>query len=152
MNRNKFSSMAIVLLLSTFFTTSWNTPRHAHTPMPILITAPFSYTGGSGNNASFSGPFNASGAISTSGFATMDAVLLGDGTIYHCVITLTDDNGSFTIHEQCQLHTNPWKGRWEIVSGTGIYSNLKGNGSNLMPATYGGEAAQAWEILSGVIY
>jgi len=51
------------------------------------------------------------------------------------VVTLTasDGSGTITIHQECQFATSPPKGRWEIVSGTGAYANVRGNGSLRMP-------------------
>ena len=56
------------------------------------------------------------------------------GYTAHCVIVLQPSSGgTITIHQQCQFATNPPTGQWQIVSGTGTYANLKGNGSLLMP-------------------
>jgi len=58
-----------------------------------------------------------------------------NGTIAHCVVTLMPSTGgSIIIDQECQFATSyPYKGRWEIVSGTGAYANLNGNGSLTMP-------------------
>ncbi len=51
------------------------------------------------------------------------------------------------LHEVCvpaPYPTGQGKGRWEIVSGTGAYANLNGNGSLTMP---GNE-----EAMTGFIY
>lgn len=79
------------------------------------------------------GTFVATGALNISGKVTMHVE--ANGMTDHCVVTLTPDDGSgtITIHQQCQFATNPIKGRWQIVSGTGDYADLKGNGSLLMP-------------------
>jgi hypothetical protein len=66
------------------------------------------------------------------------------GKIFHCEVVLYATDGTITIHQECQTATSPWKGRWEIVSGTGAYVNLKGNGSLLMPPNT--------EAMTGVIY
>lgn len=65
----------------------------------------------------------------------MDVGLNENGMIAHCVVVLTPDDGSgtITIHQQCEFATDPAKGQWEVVSGTGAYANLKGNGDLLMP-------------------
>jgi hypothetical protein len=85
--------------------------------------------------ASQDGTFTATGAFTLSGDALMIVTPNANGTIAHCVMTLTpsDGSGTITIHQECQFSTNPSKGRWEIVSGTGAYADLKGNGSLLMP-------------------
>jgi hypothetical protein len=67
--------------------------------------------------------------------------------IAHCIITLTDDNGTIIIHEECQRGSIPHKGRWEIVSGTGDYANLRGNGSLTMSGPF-----ELEEDLVGFIY
>jgi hypothetical protein len=67
----------------------------------------------------------------------MNIGLLGgpQGTVAHCVVTLTasDNSGTIVIDQECQFASSPPKGRWEIVSGTGAYANLFGNGSLTMP-------------------
>lgn len=81
----------------------------------------------------------------------MVAHLNANGMVYHCIWTLTADNGSaFVLKEECVMATNPIKGQWQIVSGTGEYSNLRGNGSSLMPDV--GNPAISQEDLTGVIY
>lgn len=150
MKRNKFFSVAITLLLIAFFTTSWLSPTQAQKPIPVSITVPFGYTSGAFPDITFTGPFTISGAFETSGTAIMVAHLNANGMVYHCIWTLTDDKGTFTLHEQCEMGSTPVKGRWEIVSGTGIYSNLRGNGSSLMPDV--GDPAIYQEDLKGVIY
>ena len=77
-----------------------------------------------------------------------------NGIRAHCVVTLipSDGSGTIIIDQQCQFATSmpaPYptgqgKGRWEIVSGTGAYANLNGNGSLTMPANE--------EAMTGYIY
>jgi len=67
-----------------------------------------------------------------------------NGTTAHCVVTLIASDGTIIIHQQCQFATDPPEGRRQIVSGTGAYANLKGNGSLLMPPDS--------EAMTGVIY
>lgn len=81
---------------------------------------------------------------------TVVAHLNANAMVYHCIWTLTDDEGTFILHEQCEMGSTPVKGRWEIVSGTGKYSNLRGNGSALMP--YVGDDNIYEEDLTGVIF
>jgi hypothetical protein len=95
---------------------------------------PFGYTSGAFPDITFTGPFFISGAFYASGVAVMVAHLNANAMTYHCVWTLTDNNGdAFVLKEECEMATNPIKGQWQIVSGTGIYANLRGNGSALMP-------------------
>ena len=72
-------------------------------------------------------------ALNISGSAEMVVGFNNNQVRAHCVVILTAPNGTITIHQECVFATNPPKGRWEIVSGTGAYANLKGNGSLLMP-------------------
>jgi hypothetical protein len=67
-----------------------------------------------------------------------------NGTRAHCVVTLIAPDGVIIIHQECQFATSPPSGRWEIVSGTGAYVNLRGNGSLTMPANQ--------EAMTGFIY
>ncbi|MCX6262888.1 MAG: hypothetical protein NTY95_18970 [Bacteroidia bacterium] len=124
-----------------------------NTPAPnktqVSITVPFTFTGGTFPNFTFAGPFTITGAIEASGSAIMDATVNINFMVYHCIWTLTDGNGTITLHEQCEMGSTPVKGRWEIVSSTGTYSNLRGNGSALMPDRGDGFN---WELLTGVIY
>jgi len=126
-------------------------PTLAFKPSPVSITVPFALTGGTFPNLTFSGKFSISGAFEASGDVIMEAAINTNGKVYHCIWTLTDGNGTITIHEQCQLGSTPIKGRWEIVSGTGTYANLRGNGSSLMPSGVDGIPAY-WELLTGVIF
>ena len=151
MKQNKFFSVAITLLLIAFFTTSWVSPTQAQKPTPVSITVPFEFTGGEFPIFTFTGPFTISGAFEASGTAIMVAQLNTNAMVYHCIWTLTADNGgTFILHEYCQMGSTPVKGRWEIVSGTGIYANLRGNGSSLMPDVGNPDISQ--ENLTGVIY
>ena len=151
MKRNKFYSVAITLLLIAFFTTSWLSPTQAQKRTPVSITVPFGYTSGAFPDITFTGPFTISGAFEASGTAIMVAHLNTNSMVYHCIWTLTADNGSsFVLKEECVMATNPIKGQWQIVSGTGEYSNLRGNGSSLMPDVE--DPAISQEDLTGVIY
>jgi Protein of unknown function (DUF3224) len=93
-------------------------------PSPVSITA--SFTGGV--FPSWTGTFTASGAIETSGKVTMDIDPNVNGIRAHFVLTLESSNGTITINQNCQFSTSPPKGNWKIVSGTGAYADLKGNG------------------------
>ena len=81
-----------------------------------------------------------------------------NGIRAHCVVTLipSDGSGTIIIDQECQFATSmpaPYptgqgKGRWEIVSGTGAYANLNGNGSLTMPVIQQGIE----EAMTGVIF
>jgi hypothetical protein len=109
----------------------------------ITITAPFIDIG---TFPIFPGTFTTTGALNISGTATMDANFNADFTIAHCIITLTDNYGTITIHEECQFVTIPHNGKWKIVSGTGAYAHLRGHGTNTMSGP-----AELEEDLVGVI-
>jgi hypothetical protein len=141
-------------LILTFFTTIWESPIQAQKGTSGLITVPFVYTGGSFPNFVYTSPFTISGTFKATGTAEMDAnvTVYADFSVYDCNWTLTNDEGNIKLHEKCHITTSSAIGMWEIVSGTGDYANLPGNGSALMPALYGGVPAEAWEILTGVIF
>jgi hypothetical protein len=141
MKQNKLFSAAIALLLIAFFTMSWiptPTPGAKHTPVTITGIYDFSTL------PNVSGTFTTSGALTISGTTTMDVVPNVNSIRFHCEIVLYATDGTITIHQECQGATSPWKGRWEIVSGTGAYANLRGNGLVLMPPNT--------EAMTGFIY
>jgi hypothetical protein len=80
------------------------------------------------------GTFTASGGLNLEGAYTMDVQLNGQSRIgsIQCTVVLYPSNSSSTINiiMHCQFATST--GQWKIVSGTGNYSNLKGNGSLVM--------------------
>lgn len=141
--------MAIVLSMIAFFTVSW-APAPPHNPTTVTISAPFDLTGGTFPNLIFTGTFTAEGLTSgtATGTATMDANFNVNSKRIHCIWTLTDGTGTITLREDCVFASSTWQGRWEIVSGTGAYANLRGNGSSLMPDRGDGKF---WEILTGSI-
>ena len=143
MRHNKLFSAAIVLGMIAFFTmgsvpSAWASPP---TPVPVTITAVFDFS----TFPNVSGTFTTSGALTISGASFMHVDLNPfNGVRAHCVVTLTASNGTIIIDQQCQFATSPPKGRWEIVSGTGAYVNLNGNGSLTMPPNT--------EAMTGFIY
>jgi hypothetical protein len=147
-----FVLVALLILLGSAIS-DISSAVQPNTPAPkktqVSITVPFAFTGGTFPNFTFEGPFTITGAIEASGTAVMDATVNINFMVYHCIWTLTDANGTITLHEQCEMGSTPVKGRWEIVSGTGDYTNLKGNGSALMPDRGDG---LNWELLTGVIF
>ncbi|MFL5787734.1 MAG: hypothetical protein ACJ748_06755 [Flavisolibacter sp.] len=106
----------------------------------VTITAVYNFS----TFPDVAGTFTTSGALSISGTSTMHIGLNANGVRGHCVVVLVTTDGTITIHQECEFSTSPPKGQWQIVSGTGAYSNLKGNGSLLMPPET--------EAMSGVIY
>ena len=97
--------------------------------LPVTITGTYDFS----TFPNVSGTFTTSGALTISGTTTMDIDPIVPGSIFHCVVTLFASDGTITIHQECEFATSPPKGQWQIVSGTGAYANLKGNGSLLMP-------------------
>ena len=128
-------SVAIALCMVAFFTMGSAPSASAGSPtlVPVTITATYDFS----TYPNVAGTFITSGALTISGTSTMNIGLLGgpQGTVAHCVVTLTasDNSGTIVIDQECQFASSPPKGRWEIVSGTGAYANLFGNGSLTMP-------------------
>src|SRR5437660_7643567 len=141
MRHNKILSAAIVLCVIAFFTMGSVPSASASTPIPVTITATFDFS----NFPNVSGTFTTTGALTISGPATMHVDFLNASTTAHCVVTLFAPNGTIYIDQQCQFASPTPKGRWEIVSGTGAYANLNGNGSLTMPPPL-------IEAMTGVIY
>jgi hypothetical protein len=142
MRHSKIVSAAIALCMVAFFTMG-SVPSASATPTPVTITAVFDFS----TFPDVTGTFTTSGALTISGPATMHVDLLNNGTPAqpaHCVVTLLAPNGTIIIAQQCQFATSPPRGRWEIVSGTGAYANLNGNGSLTMPPNT--------EAMTGFIY
>jgi hypothetical protein len=140
MRHTKFFSVAIVLGIIAFFTISWKPVPPVHTAGAVTITAIYDFS----TFPNVSGTFTTSGALNISGTSTMDIGLNINGVRGHCVVVLATANGTITIHQECVFATNPPQGRWEIVSGTGAYANLKGNGALTMPLNT--------EAMTGTIY
>jgi hypothetical protein len=90
------------------------------------------------------GTFTTEGALGISGASEMIIGPNENGVRAHCVVTLVTPQGTITIHQECQFSSSPAKGRWEIVSGTGAYANMRGNGSLTMPPNT--------EDMTGVIF
>jgi hypothetical protein len=138
MQKNKLFSVAIALVLIAFFTTGWVSSPPASNATSITITT----NGGDG------APFTTSGAFVTSGTRLMMVRLSGNSqaTAIHCTNTFvtSDGTGTFTILSNCQFTTST--GTWRVISGTGNYANLQGNGTLVM--VNGG----AIETMVGVIH
>lgn len=129
MKHNKLFSMTIVLSMIAFFTMGWMPAPPPPKPAPVTITAVYDFS----TFPLVWGTFTTGGALTISGTTSMDVNFLAPEKVAHCVVTLIASDGTITIHQQCEFSTVPAKGRWQIVSGTGAYANLKGNGSLTMP-------------------
>ena len=112
-----------------------------HTPKRTATTFTLTATGET-KPGTLTGYFVASGDPTVSGTFTMDVAQTGDSL--HCSQTLVSSKGSTTIISDCSLVT--MTGAWYITTGTGAYSNLRGEGDLLMsfPAN-----SPAIEALSG---
>ena len=153
MRHNKLFSAAIALCVIAFFTMGSVPCYSAPTPVPVTITAAYDFS----TFPNTTGTFTTSGALTISGTSTMHVDLNVNGIRAHCVVTLfPSTGGTIIIDQQCQFATSmpaPYptgqgKGRWEIVSGTGAYANLNGNGSLTMPVIQQGIE----EAMTGFIY
>ena len=139
MKKRNITFTTILLVLGCFAMGSAPSAS-ASTPTPVTITGTFDYS----TFPDVTGTFTTTGALTISGDTTMHIGPNYNGTRAHCVVTLIAPDGVIIIHQECVFATSPPQGRWEIVSGTGAYANLKGNGSLLMP--------ENTEAMTGVIY
>ena len=142
MKQNKFSVVAITLLLIAFSATSWVTPKHRSHPSDVTITAVYDFS----TFPHVTGTFTTTGAFTITGTSTMYVVPNQNGIRAHCdVVLYPSGGGTIIIDQECEFAgTAPWRGQWQIVSGTGAYANLHGNGSLTMPPNT--------EAMTGVIY
>jgi len=141
LNINKFSQrISLVLCMVAFLTIGLVPSASASARAPVTITAVFDFS----TFPDVTGTFTTTGALTISGPATMHVDLNFNGTTAHCVVTLIAPDGNIIIHQECQFATSPPRGRWEVVSGTGAYANLNGNGSLTMPPDS--------EAMTGFIY
>ena len=116
-----------------------NSSQHSSSQTAVTITGVFDFS----TFPNTTGTFTTSGALTISGPATMFVGVISE-PVAHCVVTLYAPDGVITIHQECNFNTPTPKGQWHIVSGTGAYVNLKGNGSLTMPPNT--------EAMTGVIF
>ena len=113
-------------------------------PIPVIITEVMDFS----TNPAL-GTFSTTGALDISGTCVMNFNPNENFTTAHNVITLTTSAGTITIHDECEFAVSaafPFgKGQWQIVSGTGAYANLRGNGAESFPNA-------TTDILTGIIY
>lgn len=129
MRHNKCFSAAIALCVIAFCAMGV-APAASAKPTGVTIDSHFDPAG----YPDEVGTFTSSGALTISGDATMHVECLGARC--HCVVILiaSDGSGTITIDQRCEFGSPyPYKGRWQIVDGTGAYTDLKGNGSLTMP-------------------
>ena len=75
------------------------------------------------------GVFTASGGIEASGSYIMSPVVQR-GNSFECTNIFVTEVGTITAVSYCQMGS--WKGAWRIVSGSGVYENIEGNGTLVM--------------------
>jgi hypothetical protein len=113
-------------------------------PMQIIITEVMDFS----TNPAL-GTFSSTGALNIYGTCTMTFNPNENFTVAHNVITLTTSAGTITIHDECEFAVSsafPFgKGQWQIVSGTGAYANLRGNGAESFPN-------DTDDVLTGIVY
>jgi hypothetical protein len=134
--------------LSSFQSSKVNaaTNSNAAKKAAVTITAVYDFS----TFPNVQGTFTTTGALQLSGTTTMGIGPNKNGIRAHCVVVLTPDDGSgtITIHQECEFAIAPPypenRGQWQIVSGTGAYTNLTGNGSLTMPPNT--------EAMTGTIY
>jgi len=141
MRHNKIFPAAIALCVIALFTMGSVPSTSASTRTPVTITGIYDFS----TFPDVTGTFTTTGALTISGPSTMHVGLNENGRRAHCVVTLIAPDGVIIIHQQCEFATSPPAGRWEIVSGTGAYANLRGNGPLTMPPP-------TTEAMTGFIY
>lgn len=92
------------------------------------------------NGSTYTGHVTLTGAINATGTFVMPTTLMG--MALHCSFELSLPNGTITIRMNCNMVT--FNGVWHITDATGIYSNVRGGGSLVMPNDLD-------EILTGTI-
>ena len=130
--------------------TAWLPSAEATPPTPVTITIDQHLTG----PTTLAGTFTASGAISDSGDYAEEFRLAPSGAIQGTK-TLTSPLGSITLRSVGRLvFTGPTtaeiEGRWVILSGTGAYSRLHGQGSTTVSVDF--ETGTAVAIHEGVAH
>ena len=86
-----------------------------------------------GNLVTGESTFSASGAVTDSGTYEETRLNFADGTA-HGTVTTTSDAGTITFKWQARITSETathrtLEGRWTIVSGSGAYANLHGEGT-----------------------
>lgn len=100
---------------------------------PTEVNIEFVYTGVNADG-DVTGTYTAHGGIESSG--TSEMTVHRYANVAHCSQTLEAAEGTITILSNCQFST--MTGAWRVVSGTGAYSDLQGNGKLLMTFPGGG--------------
>lgn len=126
----------IVASLFTFTGCKKEQPVYKHTTLKLTTTERV-------KAGSFIGYFTSSGDPTASGTWTMQSTPAPNSTI-NCTQTLTVPGvGTITALTNCSMIDNT--GTWNIVSGTGAYANLHGNGTLLMVFPKEGNSSETWK-------
>ena len=75
------------------------------------------------------GVFTATGGLEANGSYIMSPVIQR-GNSFECTNIFVTEGGTITALSYCQMGS--WKGAWRIVSGSGVYENIEGNGTLVM--------------------
>ena len=126
------SVIAVCMMVSSLVSSFTTIPSTSKSPAfdraaPITIT-------GLGNpllteGSTYFGTVTATGAFQAAG--TYEMPTEAHGMALHCIFLITFPNGTITIRMNCNMVT--FDGVWQVLNGTGAYSNLKGGGSLIMP-------------------
>ncbi len=128
-------------VLSVFIVASVFSALTAFNSPPAVVTLPvISPTQGEPIHITFNRnagrTFTTGGAITSSGTWRMEVITTGKA--FHCINTLISSAGTLVAISHCNNQT--MNGVWQIISGTGIFEDIRGNGT-LMMLSYGEE----WE-------
>lgn len=121
----RFALLALVGLLSAA-TLAFAPASPATTGQAVAINSQI-------QTGPFTGTWTATGAIADSGTLIEPNVnFVGNGQL-HIERVLTGAQGTITIHLESTLtsvvgDTGTFNGHWVVISGTGVYSNLHGEG------------------------
>ncbi len=128
----KFVLFTVLCLICTMLVSA--TPAQATVPSELIITADM---WANPDGVSASGTFSASGVILENNMPAYEVYFIDfEGGTIHGIKTLYGEHGTITIKYQAVLTFNPdgsgvATGRFTIISGTGDYQELHGNGMTL---------------------
>jgi len=124
--------------------TAKNTSEAAAQSKSVTFTMDMDFS----TNSAF-GTFTATGAINTSSAVEFNYNPNGNFITAHNVITLTTNEGTIVMHDACEFAVDKafpsGRGSWHIVSGSGAYANIGGNGAESFPTP-------TEDILTGIIH
>ena len=129
----QFKSMLMLLGVSFFISAGFKNADQPGTNViqskdqPKPVTVEFLYTA-TPSPGTFTGTFVAHGALEIWGTSEMTVNRFAN--VAHCSQTMEAPGGTITILSDCQFST--MEGAWRIVSATGDYEGIKGNGKLVM--------------------